>query len=238
MSTISAPRFHAVGPRPVDPQASKEGGLGQDVVPPPGRERPIAVGPAASAPRRRPDRRRGAVPGRRRGPQPALHCKDWRRRPEEWSPSEDNPIPLFSSLAHHLLADYPVPPVLLSPWFRARSPETWRQQDWFIHLGRGGSLRTAGLPIPITRRIAHEFAQAPPQFRVEYAIRWAQVLGLGGTESLAHALARSELGRSFHVEQFWVTVFHFFINNPGIPSATSTPSSIISPCRSSRHASR
>ena len=147
----------------------------------------------------------------------ALHCKDWRRRPEEWSPSEDNPIPLFSSLAHHLLADYPVPPVLLSPWFRGRSPETWRQQGWFIHLGRGGSPRTAGLPIPITRRIAHEFAQAPPQFRVEYAIRWAQVLGLGGTESLAHTLARSELGRSFHAEEFWVTVIHFFINNPGIP---------------------
>ena len=147
----------------------------------------------------------------------ALHCKDWRRSPEEWCPSEDNPIPLFSSLAHHLLADYPVPPVLLSPWFRKQSPETWRQQGWFIHLGRGGSLRTAGLPIPLTRRIAHEFAQAPPHFRVEYALRWAQVLGLGGTESLAHALARSELGRSFHAEDFWVSVIHFFINNPGIP---------------------
>ncbi len=43
------------------------------------------------------------------------------------------------------------------------------------------------------------------------------MLGLGGTESLAHALARSELGRSFHAEDFWVTVIHFFINNPGIP---------------------
>ncbi len=64
--------------------------------------------------------------------------------------------------------------------------------------------------------MAHEFAQAPPQFRVEYALRWAQVRGLGGSDALAHALARSQLGRCFHAEDFWVTVIHFFINNPGL----------------------
>jgi hypothetical protein len=146
----------------------------------------------------------------------AIHCKDWRRAPESWSPPDDNPIPLFSSLAHHLLADYLVPPVMLSSWFRGQSSEIRRQQDWFKHLGRGGSLRTADLPIRLTRRMAHEFAQAPPQFRVEYALRWAQVRGLGGTDALARALARTHLGRNFHAEDFWVTVIHFFINNPGL----------------------
>ncbi len=146
----------------------------------------------------------------------ALHCKDWRRVPEEWRPPDDNAIPLFSSLAHHLLADYPVPPVMLSCWFRGHSPEDRQQQDWFKHLGRGGSLRTAGFPIPLTKRMAHEFTQAPPRFRIEYALRWAQVLGLGGTDALAHVLARTQLGRYFYADDFWVTVIHFFINNPGI----------------------
>ena len=146
----------------------------------------------------------------------ALHCKDWRRAPEAWSPPDDNPIPLFSSLAHHLLADYPVPPVLLSSWFRGQSSEIRQHQNWFKHLGRGGSLRTADLPIRLTRRMAHEFAQAPPQFRVEYALRWAQVRGLGGPDALARAVASTQLGRYFHADDFWVTVIHFFINNPGL----------------------
>jgi hypothetical protein len=145
----------------------------------------------------------------------ALHCKDWRRAPEEWRPPNDNPIPLFSSLAHHLLADYPVPPVMLSSWFLAQSPEARRHQNWFKHLGLGGSLRTAGLPIRLTRRMAHEFLQAPSGLPVDYALRWAQILGLGGTDALAHALASTRLGRDFHADDFWVTVIHFFINNPG-----------------------
>ena len=58
------------------------------------------------------------------------HRKDWLRPSEAWSPEGSSPIPLFSSLAHHLLADYPVPPVLLSAWFlgdgwEGRQPQRW-----------------------------------------------------------------------------------------------------------------
>jgi hypothetical protein len=146
----------------------------------------------------------------------ALHCKDWLRSPQEWTHRDGNPIPLFSSLAHHLLAEYPVPPVMLSAWFRGQSHPARQQQNWFKHLGRGGSLRTAGLPIQLTRRMAHEFAQAPPHFPIEYALRWAQVCGLGGSDSLAHAVSRTRMGRDFQRDDFWVTVIHFLINNPGI----------------------
>ena len=106
--------------------------------------------------------------------------------------------------------------MLLSSWFRSPSSESRQHQNWFKHLGRGASLRTADLPIPFTRRMAHEFAQASLGLRVEYALRWAQVRGLGGSDALAHAVAKTQLGQCFHAEDFWLTVIHFFINNPGL----------------------
>ena len=59
------------------------------------------------------------------------HRKDWLRPVVAWEPQGGGPLPLFSSLAHHLLADYPVPPVLLSAWFRGT--------DWASRRHRGGS---------------------------------------------------------------------------------------------------
>src|SRR5262245_22175946 len=39
----------------------------------------------------------------------ALHRGDWLRPIETWCPTTQNPWPQFASLAHHLLAHYPVP---------------------------------------------------------------------------------------------------------------------------------
>jgi hypothetical protein len=55
-----------------------------------------------------------------------VHRREWLRPIYRWEPQETNPLPVFSSLAHHLLADYPVPPVLLSAWFLG---DTW-QGGW------------------------------------------------------------------------------------------------------------
>jgi hypothetical protein len=139
---------------------------------------------------------------------------DWIRPVEEWQPQGSNPIPLFSSLAHHLLADYPVPPVLLSAWFLGDSWEGRRQQRWFIRAGRGKSLRSVGFPIPLTRRMSHLFAHAPAHYPIPFALRWAQVRGLGGPEALARVVASTRLGREFDNHEFWASVILLLVNHP------------------------
>lgn len=147
------------------------------------------------------------------------HRKDWLRPVESWEPRGDGPRALFSSLAHHLLANYPAPPVLLSAWFRGPDWYATRAQRWFKHVGKGGSLRTAGFPVRLTKRMAHEFAHAPADFSIEFALRWAQVRGLGGSDRLARVVAATRLGEEFDDEEFWVSVIHLFINAARIDPA-------------------
>lgn len=140
------------------------------------------------------------------------HRKHWLRPIEAWEPGGGAAVPMFSSLAHHLLACYPVPPVLLSAWFGGTDWLARHRQGWFRHAGLGRSLRTAGFPLRLTKGMAHEFAHAPADLPIEFALRWAQVRGLGGTCDLARAVASTHLGREFDQEEFWATVIHLFVN--------------------------
>jgi hypothetical protein len=142
------------------------------------------------------------------------HRYEWLRPAEHWEPSGEGPTALFASLAHHLLANYPTPPVLLSAWFRGTDCHAHRLQRWFRHVGQGGSFRTAGLPLSLTRRMAHEFAHAPAAMPIEFALRWAQVRGLGGSGRLARAVAATRLGSELVGDDFWVSVIHLFLNTP------------------------
>lgn len=142
------------------------------------------------------------------------HRNEWLRPVEEWEPRGGGPTALFSSLAHHLLANYPTPPVLLSAWFRGNDWFAQRARRWFKHLGRGESLRRVGWAIPLNRRMAHEFAHAPADFPIEFALRWAQVRGLGGSDRLARAVASTRLAGMITHEDFWVSVIHLFLNTP------------------------
>lgn len=145
--------------------------------------------------------------------------RDWLRPIEHWVPQGRGAYQLFSSLAHHLFANYPVPPVLVSAWFGGTEWCARRRQAWFKHAGRGGSLRKAGFPITFNKRMAHEFAGAPAQFPIEFALRWAQVRGLGGSDDLARAVAASRLGREFSEESFWVAVVQLLRNSPRLDLA-------------------
>jgi PcfJ-like protein len=144
----------------------------------------------------------------------ASHRTDWSRSVEDWTPIPTSSQPVFRSLALHLFAKYPVPVFMTSVWLRGQDSESVRQQSWYKHIGLGRNIRTADLPLPYTKRMAHFFLQAPDHFTVEMALRWGQVLGLGGSEVLARAVAATRLGRSFEHEDFWQTALHFFVNEP------------------------
>lgn len=144
----------------------------------------------------------------------AAHRDGWRRRPDAWEPAGRSADGAFSSLAHHLLAVYPAPPVLLSAWYRGMGEAARRRQRWFRHASLGGSLRTAGLPLALSRRAAHCFAHAPTDLSIEAALRWAQVRGLGGDDALARAAASTRLGRRFDDPGFWDPVVRLFVRSP------------------------
>jgi hypothetical protein len=96
----------------------------------------------------------------------------------------------------------------------ASSSEPARRQGWYKHMGLGRNIRTADVPLELTKRMAHEFALGPDHYAVDMALRWGQVRGLGGSKLLARAIVATRLGRSFEHEDFWRTVVHFFVNHP------------------------
>lgn len=153
----------------------------------------------------------------------SLHHADWLRPVETWFPPSQNPWPLFTSLAHHLFSLYPVPAFMTSVWFELPPGEVLPQHGWYKHLGLGRSIRTATLPLRLTRAMAHLFSQAPHHYTVIAALRWAQVRGLGGREALARAVVGTRLGKALENEDFWESVLHFFINHPSLELAQVGP---------------
>jgi len=112
---------------------------------------------------------------------------------------------------------------MTSVWFLDRDAGSVRQQGWYRHIGLGRNIRTADLPLPYTKRMAHHFMQAPAHFTVEMALRWGQVRGLGGSAVLASAVAVTRLGRLFEHEDFWKTVLHFLVNEPTLDAVHVGP---------------
>ncbi|HJP30996.1 MAG TPA: hypothetical protein QGF95_10615 [Candidatus Latescibacteria bacterium] len=145
---------------------------------------------------------------------------DWVRPVTDWSPLNRHERQRFTELSRHLLARYEVPGFFDSVWFLGDHDEASRQQDWFAHVGTGNNLRTAaGLPLPLTKRMAHAVLQAPETSTITEALRYGQVVGWTGSPGLARAVNASRLGRSFAEEVFWSTVIPFLARNESkIPS--------------------
>ncbi len=143
----------------------------------------------------------------------ARHWQSWIRPIHDWRPQSHNCRRQFSSLARHLLAEWPLPAFMDSVWFLGSTAEATRRQAWFLHVGRGRNIRTADLPLPFTKRMAHHFLQAPADLTVDGALRWGQIQGLGGSERLARAIIATRIGNSFEHDDFWLTVLRFFVAN-------------------------
>ena len=136
---------------------------------------------------------------------------DWIRPMNRWRPKSHNPDRQFSSLARHLWAIYDVPLFMDQAWLQGGAV----QQQWFKHIGAGKNIQTAeGLPLPLTKKMAHHFLEAPAQYSIEAAFRWGQVFVLGGERHLADALRDTRLVRTFSDEDFWLSVIRFFVGNP------------------------
>jgi len=144
----------------------------------------------------------------------ARHHRDWLQPVETWQAASRSLQVQFGELARHLLARYEVPAFMDPVWFREGNAEARRQQDWFKHIGGGGNIRTADVPLKMSKKMAHHFLQAPEHYTVEEALRWGQVMGQGGRRELAAAIDNTRLGRSFEEEAFWSSVVSFLVRYP------------------------
>jgi hypothetical protein len=136
----------------------------------------------------------------------------WVRTPAGFCSRSYNADRQLGELARFLLARWPVPKFFDDAWSE-RSTDTHR--EWFIHLGAGGNLRTAGgLPFPLTKMMSHHALLATDDTPIISALRWGQVRALGGSEPLARAVINSSLRDAQEDEPFWLSVVQFFIANP------------------------
>ena len=141
------------------------------------------------------------------------HC-DWLRPVEVWWPDTAKERPQFQSLARHLLARYEVPAPMDTAWLQGHTAEAYQQQEWFKHVAGGQNLRTAGMPMKVTKRMAHIFMQMKhPHHTLLQALRIAQAEALGGDSHCSWYVAATPLGDSLENEDFWISVVHFYVNN-------------------------
>jgi len=148
----------------------------------------------------------------------------WRRPACTWEPISRQPQDQVLELARHLFADYPIPRLFDAVFL---DPAQRQFQPWFIHVGSGRNIRTApGLTVPLTSRMAHCMMEAPASYSLTQAVRVGQVLGLGGSPSLARAVVRTRLGSelcSTADEAFWMTVLQWLVNHPDMSRGNVGP---------------
>lgn len=143
----------------------------------------------------------------------ARHHKDWIRPVEDWRPKKYKDRLQFNALARHLLAKYHVPSFFDSAFFQGNTPEAHAQQNWFKHVGMGQNIRTAGIPMRLTKRMAHALMQFDDhRFTVYQALRAVQYNMLRTAEQTWHTswtVSHSLLGQTIKNDDFWETVVQF-----------------------------
>ena len=144
----------------------------------------------------------------------ARHHEAWIRPIERWQPDSRVQHAQFGDLARYLLAKFDVPVYMDSVWFIEEGKEARQQQGWFVHIGTGANIRTADVPVELSKKMAHHFLQAPEHYTVEEAMRYGQIMAQGGNEALVEALVATHLGRSFDYEEFWCKVVTYFVKQP------------------------
>jgi len=149
---------------------------------------------------------------------------------ETWIPKSRNTYQQLISLIRHLFTKYPTPSFLELSFFNGNFEGIYM----YIHLGSGKSMKNYdGYPanMIIHNKATHHLYTTPVDMDYFIALRRIQVLYMGGNEYILNALMRSNVLREriivtrirkngekdfkidFSVEEFWLTVIKFFIDN-------------------------
>jgi hypothetical protein len=145
-----------------------------------------------------------------------LHLSGWSAaygRPiGAWSGCSGSWYQAVDSLAQHLLCRYRVPTFLASAWY-AIDKYAEAKRRWFVAHGSGASFRSLDLPFRLTRQMEHVFLHSRHHFSVEYALRRAELIGLGADSRLADAVLAARPALDLDNSEFWRGVWLFLIRN-------------------------
>lgn len=147
------------------------------------------------------------------------------RSVEEWKPSSHNLYRQIFSFARHLYAKYSIPSFMDTAWYGVGRFASWQiYGPWFIQIGQGHNLRTMnGLPVSLTKKEAHFVMQAPKDFTIPQAIRYGQILNLGGNEPFVRQVLRTRIAVDFNRHDFWMSVFRWLLQHPMLDVAHYAP---------------
>ena len=110
----------------------------------------------------------------------------------------------FHSLLRFLFAKYPVPRFMNHVWFGSSVSGCDQGISIFLKMARGIGPRQCGLPVSLTKLQAAQFMSAPDDLKLMQAIRWSQVMAMGGSERLARTVLKTHLRDQQDDEAFWM----------------------------------
>ena len=127
---------------------------------------------------------------------------------EDWKRSSLDKETQISALIQHCFAKYPTPAFME----QAFTMQINVYMLWYIQLGSGKSVKDLSqFPMTFTKRMAHEFRNAPENMSITSVLRYAQALGFGASKSIAKIIAYSDLMHTPpNHEAFWSSVVQFF----------------------------
>ena len=131
----------------------------------------------------------------------------------DWPGSDASWQRTIASLAQHLVGKYPVPPFLAASWYATDDASAERKREWFVVHAGGASFRSLDLPMRMTRRMEHIFLKSHDHLEIDYAMRRAELLGLGAPDELVDAVLATALARDLRNGEFWRTVWLFLVAN-------------------------
>ena len=139
---------------------------------------------------------------------PVRPIAHWTGSPMSWRGAVD-------SLAQHLLSPYRVPAFLSAAWYATDCGYAGAKRRWFVAHAGGARFRSLNLPIRLTSKMEHIFLGSRDHFGIEYALRRAELLGLGADPPLTEAVLAARPALDLDNGEFWRTVWPFLIANAG-----------------------
>jgi hypothetical protein len=129
-----------------------------------------------------------------------------------WEGSQASWRPAIHALAEHLLARYPVPRFLGAAWYAIDALDEQKRR-WFVAHAAGARFRSLDLPIDLTSRMEHIFLRSPDHVGIEYAMRRAELFGLGVPDRFVEQVLQTRMAQDLSQGPFWRTVWQFLIDH-------------------------
>lgn len=149
----------------------------------------------------------------------------WLRAPEDFRPRTTHGRDQLPELIRFLFESYRVP-----AWLRAAlAPRRGRPGrapafGWYVHVAQGNNLRSApALPLPLSRRAAHEALRAPARHRPEQALLYGYLQANRAAPAVRDRLLQLSCVRNFRLEPPWLELYEKIARTPTLPAEQVWP---------------